>query len=109
MLQKPGKDPSTPKGWRPIALLSCLGKVLEAIIAKKISAAATAHQLLPDNQMARPGCSTNMAIRYILETIQAAWKKGKVATVLLLDIAGAFNKVHHERLIHNLRERRIPK
>ena len=50
-----------------------------------------------------------MAIRYILETIQAAWKKGKVATVLSLDMAGAFDKVHHERLIHNLRERRIPK
>ena len=32
-LQKPGRDPSLPKGWRPISLLSCLGKGLERLLA----------------------------------------------------------------------------
>ena len=39
MLQKAGKDSSTPKGWRPIALLSCISKILEAIVAQKIGQA----------------------------------------------------------------------
>ena len=29
--------------------------------------------------------------------------------LIFLDVAGAFNNVHHQRLIHNLRTRRIPK
>lgn len=36
-LSKSGRDPTTTKGWRPIALLSCLGKVLERILAKRMA------------------------------------------------------------------------
>ena len=37
----------------------------------------------------------------------AAWLRGEVATVLLLDITGAFDNVSHTRLLHNLKKRRI--
>jgi len=43
----------------------------------------------------------------LLETIHAAWLRGEVATVLLLDITGAFDNVSHTRLLHNLKKRRI--
>lgn len=32
---------------------------------------------------------------------------GKVATLLLLDVSGAYDNVSHERLLHNLRKRQI--
>ena len=108
MLQKAGKDLLTLKGWRPIALLLCISKILEVIVARKIGQAVQEHKLLPQNQMAQAGRSTGDALRYILQSIQTAWKKGKVALVLSLDMTGAFDKVNHERLIHNLRCRRIP-
>ena len=37
-----------------------------------------------------------------------AWRENKVYSVVFLDIEGAFNNVHHQRLIHNMRKRHIP-
>ncbi|KAI1005750.1 hypothetical protein K3495_g2460 [Podosphaera aphanis] len=39
-IPKAGRDPSSAKGWRPIALPACLGKGLERIIAKRIATLA---------------------------------------------------------------------
>ncbi|KJZ68315.1 hypothetical protein HIM_12296 [Hirsutella minnesotensis 3608] len=49
-LKKPDKDDYTlAKAWRPISLLSTLGKILEAVVAERISYAVEAHGLLPAN------------------------------------------------------------
>ena len=51
VLQKLGKQPAayrTVGGYRPIALLPTLGKVIEAIVAKRVIEAAEAYGLLPD-------------------------------------------------------------
>jgi hypothetical protein len=42
------------------------------------------------------------------ESIHQAWMRTKVYIAVVMDVAGAFNNVHHKRLIHNLRQRRIP-
>src|SRR5271163_5088693 len=42
------------------------------------------------------------------ERIYHAWKEREVYTAVFMDVAGAFNNVHHERLIHNLKKRRLP-
>ena len=44
----------------------------------------------------------------IYKRIYQAWKKGQMFTAVFLDVAGAFNNVHHGRLLHNLRTQRIP-
>lgn len=47
-LKKPGKaDYASAKAWRPISLLSTLGKVLEAVIAERLSHAVETYGLLP--------------------------------------------------------------
>jgi hypothetical protein len=44
-----------------------------------------------------------------MEQVHVAWWDGnRVASLLTLDVKGAFNNVNHERLLHNLRKRRIP-
>ena len=47
--------------------------------------------------------STDHGIHLMIERIYAAWNKNNVASMLLLDVAGAFDNVSHERLIHNLK------
>ena len=47
--QKPAYDVA--KAYRPIALLNTLGKVLEKIVARRMSALAEEHNLLPVTQM----------------------------------------------------------
>jgi hypothetical protein len=49
-LKKPNKDDYTmAKAWRPISLLSALGKLLEAVVAERISYAVEPYGLLPAN------------------------------------------------------------
>ncbi len=38
-------------GYRPIALLLTIGKVVEAVVAKKVTEAAEAYSLLPTEQI----------------------------------------------------------
>jgi hypothetical protein len=44
----------------------------------------------------------------LVENIYKAWKEGKVFSAIFMDVAGAFNNVHHTRLFHNMRKRHIP-
>jgi hypothetical protein len=46
VLHKAKKDPSLPKAYRPISLLSTIGKALEAVIATRISHLVEKHYLL---------------------------------------------------------------
>ena len=110
-LRKPGRgDYRQLKSYRSIALLNTLGKVMESIIAKRISYAVEEHGLLPKQHMGgRKGVSTDQAIHLLLERIHTIWKMAPphIASVLFLDVSGAFDHVSHERLLHNLRKRRI--
>ena len=106
VLQKPGKQPAayrTVGGYRPIALLPTLGKVIEAIVAKRVTEAAEAYGLLPDKQMGnRAHRSTELAIRLVVAQVHEAWRQKASASLLQLDIAGAFDTVNHTRLLATL-------
>jgi hypothetical protein len=56
----------------------------------------------------RPQRSTEVALELLLEQIYTTWGNGNIATVLSLDISGAFDTVDHLRLLDNLRKKGIP-
>lgn len=111
VLRKPGKsDYTVPKAYRPIALLNTIGKIMDAVLARRLSYLVESQDILPDAHMGgRKRRSTEHAIHAILERIYTAWNtgEGEVASLLLLDVSGAFDNVSHERLLHNLRSRRV--
>lgn len=112
-LRKPGKpDYRSPTAYRPIALLNSMGKLLEIVMARRIAELAETWALLPDAQMgARRGRSTLTALQLLTEQIHTIWNlpgKSRVATLLCMDIAGAYDNASRRRLLHNLRKRRIP-
>ncbi|OJA18739.1 hypothetical protein AZE42_12536 [Rhizopogon vesiculosus] len=110
VLRKPGKPNYTvPKAYRPIALLNTTGKLLTAIVAEQLTYILEHHQLLPNTHFGgRPGRSTTDSLHLLEETIKNAWRSHKVASVLFLDIEGAFPNAVTKRLLHNMRMRRIP-
>ena len=110
VLRKPRRpDYSKVKAYRPIALENTLGKVMESIITEILSYLTETHELLPPQHYGgRPGRSAEDALMILSENIHQAWREKKIYTAIFMEIAGAFNNVHHERLIHNLRKRRIP-
>ena len=105
--QKP--DYTKPNAYRPIALENTLGKVLESIITDILSYLTETHQLLPLQHFGgRPGRSGEEAMTILSERIYMAWKEREIFSVIFMDVAGAFNNVHHKRLLHNLKKRKAP-
>jgi ribonuclease HI len=110
VLRKPNKpDYTKPNAYRPIALECTIGKLLESIVTELLSYLIETHDLLPANHFgARPQRTTEDAMMVLSENIYRAWKQQEIFTVIFMDVAGAFNNVHHNRLIHNMKQRRIP-
>ena len=110
ILRKPNKPNYTkPNAYRPIALENTIGKVLESIMAEHVSYLCETFNLLPKHHFGgRPGRTTEDAMLILSESIHQAWKDGNIFSAILMDVSGAFNNVHHTRLIHNMRKRKIP-
>ncbi|KAM6514322.1 hypothetical protein FALCPG4_18909 [Fusarium falciforme] len=109
-LKKPGKgDYAIAKAWRPISLLSTLGKILEAVVADRISYAVETFGLLPTNHFgARKRRSTEQALLLLQEQIYKAWRNRKVVSLISFDVKGAYNGVFKDRLLQRLEARGIP-
>ena len=96
MLRKPRKsDYTLAAAYRPLLLLNTLGKVLEAIMARRLSYWAEKHKPLPDTQFGgRSGRSTKQALLVLANAIDQAWLRDKVVTLVAFDPKGAFNGVN---------------
>ena len=56
----------------------------------------------------RPARTTNNALHYVTHKIKDLWRKKQVTSVLFLDIEGAFPNVVNEKLIANMKRRKVP-
>jgi endonuclease/exonuclease/phosphatase (EEP) superfamily protein YafD len=110
VLRKPGKsDYTSPSAYRPISLLNTLGKLLEAVVARRLSYYAEKRKLLPDTQFGgRPGRTTEQALLVLANAIDQAWLRGRVVTLIAFDLKGAFNGVKPTTLEARLLEKGIP-
>jgi hypothetical protein len=72
ILPKPNKpDYSCIKAYWPIALLNCLGKILQTLMASRIAQMVEAHHLLhPDQIGSRPQHSAIDAAMALMHTIE---------------------------------------
>jgi Reverse transcriptase (RNA-dependent DNA polymerase) len=100
VIPKPGKeDYSLPKCYRPVALLECVGKLLEKVIAKRLTHDILAHNLIPATQFgARPFSLTINAGLCLTHDVETTHMLGGVCGSLLFDIQGFFDNVNHGRL-----------
>jgi hypothetical protein len=110
MIAKPGRrDLTTPRAWRPISLLSCLGKGLERLVARRLAWACIHHGVLhPQQAGALPKRSATDLVAALVHDIEEAFARKKVATLVTMDIQGAFDTVLRNRLILRLREQGWP-
>lgn len=97
-------DYSEAGAYRPIALLSCLGKVLETVLTRRIAHWAETHQAIARGHMGgRRQHSTDDAFVILTSWIHQKWREGKIVTGLFLDVKSAYPSVHKTRLLHVLR------
>lgn len=109
VLRKPGKpDYTAMKAYRPIALLNTTCKLLTAVVTDQMTYLLEHHNLLPDTHFGgRPGQSTTDSLHLLEAIVKDAWRQGKVVSALFLDIEGAFPNAVTDRLLHNMRSRRL--
>jgi hypothetical protein len=109
-LKKLEKDGYTlAKTWRPISLLDTLGKVLESVVAERISHAVETYGLLPTNHFgARKRRSAEQALLLLQEQIYIAWRRRLVVSFVSFDVKGAYNGLCKERPLQRMRARGIP-
>ncbi len=110
ILHKPNKpDRSSPRSYRPIALLSVLGKGLERLIARKMSRTAILNKVLASQQFgALPLRSSIDLTTCLTHDVEEALNNKLTASLLTLDVKGAFDTVLPRRLVRRLREQGWP-
>jgi ribonuclease HI/uncharacterized protein YjgD (DUF1641 family) len=102
-IKKPGKDPRHSTSYRPIALTSCLCKLLEKIINRRIIWTL-------DNKNARnkyqtgftQGKSTTDNITYIVDEIQKNFVAQKQTTAIFIDLKNAYDRVWTHKVTEHL-------
>jgi hypothetical protein len=108
VLRKPRKSSyESLSVWRLIALLKTISKVVKKLLARRIRNLAKEHYLLHPSQIgAQAERGTGTALELLTSIVQTVWKKGKdqVASLLSLNISGAFLTVNHTCLVVTIRK-----
>lgn len=100
------------KNWRPITLLSSIGKIIERVVANKLTELAILHGFVQDTQFAFRKRSTTDALEYLFNSIWKGWctdsKKRIFSTLVSLDIAAAYDNVNRADLLQTLIRLKVP-
>lgn len=97
LLPKPGKDKTQPKNYRPLSLLSVLGKLFERLINTELNKFLEANNLLPETQAGfRKNRSTQDQLMKLIQDIAKAQNTGGTVVATLFDIEKAYDKVWHQ-------------
>ncbi|KAK0369583.1 RNA-directed DNA polymerase from transposon x-element [Colletotrichum limetticola] len=87
MIQEAGRDASKPGSWRPIALLSCLGKGLERLRARRMASLAIVERIVSSQQIgALQGRSAVDLTTCLTHDIEMALLKGLTAMLLTMHL-----------------------
>lgn len=102
-------DTSLINSFRPIALLSCIRKVLEIIISDKLHHHLQHNNLWPENQYGfKKGGSTLHNLAILVTDIHIAFLKNECIEAIFLDIKRAYDNVDINILMPILQELKIP-
>lgn len=102
-IPKKSTSSSNPLDYRPISLISCIGKLFEALILNKLKNHEESQQILIKQQFGfRNHHSTDQQILRIVEKAAFGFNNNKSTGVVMLDLEKAFDTVWHDGLIHKL-------
>ena len=91
------------ENYRPISLLSCVGKVMEIIIFNELYEYCTENNLLTwRNSGFKRNDSTTNQLLYIVHQLYTSLDNGNDVLMIFLDISKAFDRVYHQGLLYKL-------
>jgi hypothetical protein len=110
VIRKPAKaDYALPRAWHPVVLSDGLARLLNRCKTEYLTEQCERTGVLPSTHFGgRKRRSTVDSIHWLVSAVKAAWRKGQVASVLFLNVKGAFPSVAIDRLVHELRAAGVP-
>ncbi|MCP4990178.1 MAG: reverse transcriptase family protein, partial [Colwellia sp.] len=102
-IPKPNKDHSNPSNYRPIAISSCLGRIFEKIMAKRLQHYCIKNKIF-DNMQCGFQLNRNCddVLTGFLTDVQTSIDFLSETDVVFTDFSKAYDSVWHDGLIHKL-------
>lgn len=102
-----GKPPESPSAFRPICMLSMVGKLYERLIKERIEQELERNGGLSERQFGfRRGRSTVDAVKTVVEAAKRCRRRWFM--VVALDVQNAFNSAVWSVIVRELRAKKIP-
>ena len=109
-IPKKGKDKTKKNSYRPISLLSCIGKTMERMVNKRLLHHLEKNNLITSAQSAfRKHRSTEDQIAYLTQEIENNFqdKENQKTLAVFIDLEKAFDKVWKEGLLLKLLKKNV--
>ena len=105
MIPKPEKDKKITTNYRPISLLSCIGKLFEKIMANRMRRELENNNFFNQWQIGyrNKRCAMEHILRLADDAITAL-ARGRVGAAVFIDVEKAFDSVLHNGLRHKLND-----
>ena len=98
-IHKKGKAKTDPNSYRPISLISCVGKLLERIINQRLMYYLENNNILTPTQSGfRKNKNTEDQLTYFVQNIENAFQEQKSLLSVFFDLSQAFDTVWKEGL-----------
>ena len=108
-LPKPGKDHQLTGSYRPINLLSVIGKLLERIVKARLEYFLESNNKLDPSQAGfRKGRSTVEQVGRLTQSIYDGFEDGMRTLAVYVDFSKAYDKVWRNKLFAKMGEMEIP-
>jgi hypothetical protein len=109
MIPKKGRMSSDPTQYRPISLLSCIGKLVERVARTRLVKFLEANNLIIKQQSGfRHRRSTTDNLLFVTQKIRECFERDKSCMQIQFDIKAAYDSVWHEGLKYKLRVMNVP-
>lgn len=108
-IHKPGKDPTLTDSYRPLTMLSILGKIYERVINWRIVEHFDTYHPLHQRQFGfRKNIGTEQAILQVVNLFTEECLHHRLVAALSIDIKGAFDHIEWNGIIEELAAAHIP-
>ena len=103
LLKKSTLDPDILKNYRPVSNLSYISKLLERVVAGRLTDYMTENNLHEHLQSAyKPGHSTETALVKVQNDILTSIDQHGVVILVMLDLSAAFDTIDHDILFSRM-------
>ena len=110
---KEGKDPKLTESYRPISLTSCMGKILEKIVADRLISILESRNLLSNNQAGFRSnrCTTDQVLKLVQDASDQihAGKETYRTITAFFDYEKAYDKVWRDGLLSKMIDLKVPR